>query len=499
MRNRSKVMLAAMAVLLAACGGGESPAPQAIRGSLTADAPAPVPVPQSGEGSSAALAPEVLNGILESFKPGLTQLTGTPKCAVSVYTIKYATIGGAGEETDATASVMVPAGGAGCSGPRPVLLYGHGTSVKRDFDMARLRTNGEALLVAGTYAAQGFVVVAPNYAGYAGSRLSYHPYLNAGQQAEDMVDAMRAARGVFAGIGVQDSGQLFLGGYSQGGYVALATLRAIQQKYGKEFAVTAVGGMSGPYALGLLTDASFGGSPALGGTVFLPMMTRSYQNSYGGMYNSASDIYEEPYVAGLDAVLPGPFDTVDMFTQGKLPQSALFARNSLPGPASPALGAFFGDGNLIKSSYRNLYLSDIGAHSCGADPAICRPALPLRAAVWSNDLRNFVPAAPTMLCGGKSDPTVFFVSTETTAQYFRQKGMQPPLTVLDVDTAPNVDDPFTVLKQGFALTKAGVRSRAQAAGRDPDAEVAVSYHSALVPSFCMAGTRAYFQNFLPRS
>ena len=34
-------------------------------------------------------------------------------------------------------------------------------------------------MIAAMYAAQGFIVVAPNYAGYDISTLGYHPYLNA--------------------------------------------------------------------------------------------------------------------------------------------------------------------------------------------------------------------------------------------------------------------------------------------------------------------------------
>ncbi|MFX5464662.1 lipase family protein, partial [Acinetobacter baumannii] len=86
--------------------------------------------------------------------------------------------------------------------------------------------------------AQGFIVVASNYAGYDTSALPYHPYLNADQQASDMVDSLRAARKAFPAIGAQDSGKLVISGYSQGGYVAMATQRAMQTTYASEFKVS---------------------------------------------------------------------------------------------------------------------------------------------------------------------------------------------------------------------------------------------------------------------
>ena len=72
--------------------------------------------------------------------------------------------------------------------------------------MAELRGNAEARMVAAMFAGQGFVLVAPNYAGYAGSALPYHAYRDAAQQSTDMVDALRAARAPFGMIGARDSG-----------------------------------------------------------------------------------------------------------------------------------------------------------------------------------------------------------------------------------------------------------------------------------------------------
>ncbi len=71
------------------------------------------------------------------------------------------------------------------------------------------------------YAAQGFIVVARNYAGYDVSKLGYHPYLNADQQSKDMLDALAAARKALPRIGSQDGGKLLVAGYSQGGHVAM--------------------------------------------------------------------------------------------------------------------------------------------------------------------------------------------------------------------------------------------------------------------------------------
>ncbi|NEX60665.1 alpha/beta hydrolase family protein [Noviherbaspirillum galbum] len=504
MKYTTQAAAFAAVALLAGCGGGSSgPSIDTTlaRGSLFASPPNLVPIPQADGTAVAKLDPAAFKVMLDTAKPGLTQLTGTPKCAISTYYMKYGTVGGANETTDATGAIMVPSGtDAACSGPRPVVLYAHGTTTDKAFNMANLRDNAEASLVAAFYAAQGFIVVAPNYAGYDVSSLPYHPYLNAEQQANDMIDSLRAARKAFPVIGASDSGKLFITGYSQGGHVAMATQRAMQKSYASEFKVTALAGQSGPYALGLLGDATFAGSPNAGGTVFLPMLTTSFQKSYGGVYTTPSDIYESKYATGIETLLPGTLSFNDLFATGKLPQTALFAADSLPGPSSPAFAAFFGANNLIKSSYRTAYLADAAANPCNptATGFTCTPQNGFRKAGVKNDLRTYVPAVPTMMCGGNGDPTVFFASTQATQAYFLGNGMPASaLTVVDVDSTPtSAADPFAAVKVGFGQSKQQAIAAAVAAKQDPTTAVAASYHGTLVPPFCNAAARGFFQSVL---
>jgi hypothetical protein len=192
-----------LGILLAACSGGTTtggtpagisnppPLPAPIRGSLVGQA-ASVAVSVAGN-SVTTLSPTVLAGFLEAAQTGTLAVAGPPQCAVSVYRVHYNTVGGAGEATDASAAIFVPSGGGNsCSNSRPVVLYAHGTSLQKSYDMADIANNTEARLAAAVFAAQGFIVVAPNYAGYGGSSLGYHPYLDRVQEAADMIDARRA-------------------------------------------------------------------------------------------------------------------------------------------------------------------------------------------------------------------------------------------------------------------------------------------------------------------
>ena len=130
--------------------------------------------------------------------------TATPvaKCGVTIEKVTYDTKGAADEDTNATAALMLPTGDAAeCKGDRPVLLYAHGTTTDKGYDFAQVGNAknpavGEANLIAANFAAQGYIVVAPNYAGYDESKLDYHPYLVAQQQSTDMVDALDSARNI---------------------------------------------------------------------------------------------------------------------------------------------------------------------------------------------------------------------------------------------------------------------------------------------------------------
>src|ERR1700680_5066464 len=51
----------------------------------------------------------------------LLQLTGAPTCGVDFYYLKFWTVGGAKETTQSSGALMVPTGGAGCAGPRPLV------------------------------------------------------------------------------------------------------------------------------------------------------------------------------------------------------------------------------------------------------------------------------------------------------------------------------------------------------------------------------------------
>ena len=464
---------AAASALLAACGGGDS----------VSEGPS---FDTSGTPGSLVATPTALTTLtpaaFQAAAPAsLFQVAGVPKCNVTFNYFQYGTVGGAGEKTSASGGIMVPSGtDAACTGERPVLLYAHGTTTDKNKNMAS-PTDGEAALIAAMYAAQGYIVVAPNYAGYESSPLPYHPYLNMDQQAKDMVDALTAARKGFAAVGAKANAKLFVSGYSQGGFVSMATQRALQLA---GTPVTAGAHLSGPYSLSAFGDAVYAGNVNLGATIFTPLLVTSMQRAYGNIYSTPAEMYETAYASTIETLLPSTTTQSVLLSTGKLPATAFFAADSLPKPTG--FEAFFGAGNLIKTSYRNTYLADAVANPTS-------PKHPLRIAANKNDLlkQNWIPNKPMLLCGGNADPTVFFaLNTQGAQAYFAGKGVPAQaVTVLDVDSAPtSASDPFALAKGGFAQAKAATAAGGATA-------VVQAYHSSLVPPFCNAAARGYFAQF----
>lgn len=442
--------------------------------------------------TSKRIEPSMLTEALEKAGSALAEVAGKPRCTITTYSLRYSTIGGSGEPTDASTALILPSGkDPACQGPRPVLLYAHGTSTAKDHNMARLR--GEAKLVAALFTAQGYIVVAPNYAGYEGSSLPYHPYLNAEQQSADMIDAMRAARSAMAQLKVQVAPQLFLAGYSQGGHVTLATQRAMQQ--GSEFKVTAVAGLSGPYAMARFSDTVFSGQPNAGITIYLPLIATSAQRAGAGIYNKPEELYELQYASGIETLFPTKMTRKELVKQGKLPKSALFALDSQP--QGSGASAYFSNPHLVRTSFRDAYLQDLAEHPC--DDGSCTPANNLRKWMLRNDLRNYTPQSPLLLCGGSKDPSVPFYNATAAAEYFSQRGAAP--TVVDLEEQAAQDE-FSTARRSFALISIETAKKAEEAaaknGRDARELLMESYHSRLAGAPCLLAARSYFNSLLQR-
>lgn len=384
-----------------------------------------------------------------------------PVCGVTVEYINHTTTGLKGEATNATGAVMIPTGDdPKCQGARPISLYAHGTTTDKNYNLAALNDSKNeayttALLLAATTAAQGDIVIAPNYPGYDASTLTYAPY-STKKQGLQTVDSLKAgklaleklANNADAPINVTASDKLFVSGYSQGGYVALATAQALDYQ---GTPATAVSPGSGPYAMAAFADVIVNGQVNVGGTVFLPLLVDSYDAEYG---NIQDGLYAGNYAKTAPSLLPSTTPLTQLFATGKLPVSQLFSANpNVPeldsiSPPSPQFSFGFGDNYLVSTDYRAKYVADMRANPDGLYPtqtklpfAALNPQNAFRKALKDNDLRSYVPQSPTLLCGGNQDPIVFFDvnSTALASIWNSDPSINPTFAMLDIDTSNEIE------------------------------------------------------------
>lgn len=517
---------AVVALGLAACGGTNSPtgtvASSNQRGILV-DNPA-LRVASVNATDFAAQLSATASG------PQLLQLTGAPACGVDFYYFKYWTVGPDNSAQLASGALMVPTGSAApCSGPRPIVLYAHGTATDSTYNIANISdtsnaANSEAATVAAVFAAQGYIVVAPNYLGYDISTLGYHPFVDGTALADEMMDALTAARSALLSTftpNTSDNGKLYVTGYSEGGYAAMATVKAMQAA---GVAVTASAPSSGPYALEAFGDAIFFGQVNIGSTVFAPLASTSYQKAYGNVYKQTSDVYSATYATGIDTLLPNANPLATLFQTGKLPQTALFnittpksttgvtaldaaADALLALPSSPPYSASqaalfdtgFGSSYLVNDAYRVGYVDDAVANPDQAEMTLlaggtldastvalaATPALGLRQDLKMNDMRGgWAPQEPMLLCGGDQDPTVFFQNTQIMAAEWSPYVQGGLVSVLDLNGAPQAGNPFAPLQVALQQTEAQLIAA-------NGASAVASFHTTEAP-FCLVAARGFF-------
>ena len=173
-----------------------------------------------------------------------------PKYAVKSYKLEYLTLDGDGRQVLASALVNVPEKPGSPTGP--LLALQHGTTT-RDAEAPTNYVRASEMSV--VLASLGYQVLAPDYVGYGSSKGIEHPYLLSAPSASVVLDMLTAAKYWRQNTQQSDNGQLFLAGYSEGGYVSVAASRAMASgasPHAKSLALVVAGG--GPYQVYVTLD-----------------------------------------------------------------------------------------------------------------------------------------------------------------------------------------------------------------------------------------------------
>ena len=204
-----------------------------------------------------------------------------------------------------------PAWRVGESARMPILIYSHGTALKKD-GVASAFMGHEWMFGAAAAAYYGFAVAMPDQPGMGSDAAAYHPFCQAQSLAYAVVDAIPAVRALFdrdpylLEHGYGWDGRVFLLGYSEGGYATLAASREMEthrDDYGGEAGFILAGSacMAGPFDLSGTTRRSvLDPAWALPHPFFIPYVIRAYQGIYGDLVDPREALAPALLASGED-------------------------------------------------------------------------------------------------------------------------------------------------------------------------------------------------------
>jgi alpha-beta hydrolase superfamily lysophospholipase len=229
---------------------------------------------------------------------GQSSIIRLVKYGVTTYKVVYETIYN-GEAIQASGLIYLP---EGLNGAAPIVSLQHGTTFLKD----------DAPSTSGSFsgmeyfASAGYIAVMPDYIGYGTSAGIFHPYYDEKHSAMCVVDFIKAAKQLLKEKNILFDNQLFLAGYSEGGYVTLAAAQEIELNAAHELKLTAVAAGAGGYDLGemlaAVTTSTHYAYPA-----YLAFVIMSYNNTYG--WNKPLNyFFQDKYAKALETYMTGQYD-----------------------------------------------------------------------------------------------------------------------------------------------------------------------------------------------
>jgi pimeloyl-ACP methyl ester carboxylesterase len=177
---------------------------------------------------------------LADIKTRLPQAAALISNSVKAYKISYKTQFPEGNPINASGLIIVP---DQSSKDLTLLGFLHGTITTQDEAPSAYKPAGnmEAYMggTVGASLAKGYIVVMPDYIGFGDSRQMQHLYQEKASLAAACLDMLKAAKEFADEKNLETRKEIRLLGYSEGGYAAMATHQAIQEKADGWFTVEA--------------------------------------------------------------------------------------------------------------------------------------------------------------------------------------------------------------------------------------------------------------------
>ena len=215
-----------------------------------------------------------------------------------MYSITYETIDQFGEVTTASGLISYP---DDINGAFPILSFQHGTQIRRESAPSMNGFNDLVLWLT----TSGYIFIEPDYLGLGVSEM-LHPYHLKDVTASSVIDMIRATEHFCDQLSeIQYNDQLFLAGYSEGGYATMATVKEIEENLSDEFDITVSFPMAGAYDLsGTMVDLMLSEEP-YPDPFYLPFFVLSYIEMYS--LGSIEDFFLPEYASIFPDLFSGEY------------------------------------------------------------------------------------------------------------------------------------------------------------------------------------------------
>lgn len=319
------------------------------------------------------------------------------RSGVRQYKIVYKTKTPDGTEIQASGALTVP---VGLTETLPLLSYQHGTIFNDSEAPSYLGLTGEGF-TASFLATLGYIVSAPDYIGYGSSKNLPHTYEHREGLATASLDMLRAVREVIAKEKLNWNNNLYIAGYSEGGFATLSLQKKMEETAKGEFNLKASSCGAGAYNKTLsfktLLSTKSSGNPTHNASYIWVLLT--YDNLYK-LNRPMSSYFVEPYA-----------------TQIQAQKQNVSITKSLD--------------EIVSTATKNGIIN-------GTDTA-------LLSAIADNDIFDWKPTTPTRLYHGDKDTYVPYFNTKTAFDAMQKRGA----TNVELKTIPGGDHGTSV--QEFLL------------------------------------------------
>jgi pimeloyl-ACP methyl ester carboxylesterase len=296
------------------------------------------------------------------------------------------------------------------AGNYPILCFQNGTNTLHS-EAPSANPKNDLFSILESVAAMGFIVVIPDYIGFGASSQLVHPYLHAESTTQSILDMLRAVKefGSQETILAKPTKDLYIFGYSQGGWATMQLQKTIEKNYSTEFNLIASSCAAGPYSLEYMNNY-ITAKTDYPMPYFLTYLLNSYI-SIGLVSNPLSDFIQAPYAAKV----PGLFDGKH---SGGTINSELTTQMS----------------TLLTPDYRTGFATN--AKFAG-----------IRSAFAANSVDAWKITTPTHLYHGQNDEYIPLSLSQKMLADFKTKGVTDDQIKLII--IPGVDHPLGVIPVGF--------------------------------------------------